>query len=67
MNKQPEINQLSPIQYEIIRQIVAVLDKLGASVGVFAALGSWGDTLPEEDVFCMLKAENERLEKERAS
>jgi len=54
------IEKLSPIQNEIVAEIAEIAHKLGANVGVLAALGSWGDTLPEVNVLQMLRDSNKR-------
>ncbi len=56
------IEELRPIQYEIIKEITRAFDRLGGEVGLFAALGSWGDTLPEEDVLSLLRSHNDNME-----
>jgi hypothetical protein len=48
-----KIEKLRPIPYEIIRELSAAF-RLGAEVGIFAALHSWGDTVPESEVLKML-------------
>lgn len=56
------IESLTPIQHEIIRELSRAFERLGAEVGVFAALNSWGDTLPESEVLEMLREQNEMME-----
>ncbi len=48
----------SPVQKEIIIELSRTFDRLGAERGVFAALHSWGDTLPDEEIVKMLKELN---------
>jgi hypothetical protein len=55
----PIIEKLQPVQYQIIEEIVTSLNSLGACVGLLAAISSWGDTLPEQDVLLMLKELNQ--------
>lgn len=55
------INELTPIQYEIVREIYKAFENLGAGMELLAAIGSWGDTLPEEDVLDGLIRGNEQL------
>ena len=57
-----EIEKLSPMGYEIVQEISKVLDRLGAERGVFAAIHSWGDTLPEGEVLQLLKGQNTIME-----
>lgn len=52
------VEQLSKVHYDILKEINLVLDRLGADVGYFAALNSWGDTLPETEVLLQLKQMN---------
>ena len=56
-----EVNRLNSTQYAIINELSETLNSLGAERGVFAALHSWGDTLPEEDVLQMLKDMNKPI------
>jgi len=53
------IENLSPVHYEIIKEISVVFERLGAERGVFAAIHSWGDTMPESEVLQMLKDLNQ--------
>lgn len=39
------IEKLNPTQYAILREICKSVSKLGGSIGLLAAIGSWGDTL----------------------
>jgi len=54
-----DIEKLRPIQHEIINELSRAFDRLGAERGVFAALHSWGDTMPESEVLAMLRDQNE--------
>jgi hypothetical protein len=53
-----EIEKLSPAHYEIIKELSTALWRGEPSRGVFAALNSWGDTMPEIEVLRMLKELN---------
>lgn len=55
------IEELQPIQYQIIKVIVDILTLLGAPVEVIGTVGSWGDTLPQEDVLSLLKEDAENI------
>lgn len=52
------IEQLKPVQYEIVKEIANSLSALGAPGGLLAAISSWGDTLPEQDILSMLQEWN---------
>ena len=52
------IEKLRPIQYEIIEELCKAFHDLKSPVGFLAALGSWGDTLPESEILVMLKDMN---------
>lgn len=52
------MSKLTPLQHEIIAEISKCFDRLGAERGVFAALHSWGDTLPDAEILKMLKELN---------
>jgi len=53
-----DIEKLSPIQYEIVAALCDAVTKLGGSRGLLACLGSWGDTLPQEQILQMLQELN---------
>lgn len=53
-----EYSKFTLIQSEIIAEISRTFDRLGAERGVFAALHSWGDTMPDSEVLQMLKELN---------
>jgi hypothetical protein len=55
-----QIEQLQPVQYEIIKEILTAMDRLGAKSGLVSPISSWGDTLPQADVLSMLKEWNAR-------
>lgn len=44
---------------EIIRELYCALALLGADNGLLGAVGSWGESLPDEDVLANLKGWNE--------
>ena len=50
---------MNPIQKEIVSEIYRALVLLGADNGLLGAVGSWGDSLPDEDVLANLKGWNE--------
>ena len=52
------INKLTETQHAIINEISTCLENLGASVGYFVAIHSWGDTQSDENVLQMLKDQN---------
>ena len=54
-----EIKKLSDTQVAIIAEISRAFDRLGAERGIFAALHSWGDTMPDFDILEMLRKQNE--------
>lgn len=53
------IEKLTPSQLAIIHELSRTFDRLGAERGIFAALHSWGDTLPESEVLKMLQEMNQ--------
>ena len=53
------IEKLSDTQVAIIAEISRAFDRLGAERGIFAALHSWGDTMPDFDILEMLRKQNE--------
>lgn len=53
-----EYTKFTQIQNEIIAEISRTFDRLGAERGVFVALHSWGDTMPDSEVLQMLKELN---------
>lgn len=54
--------QMAPADYRIVRQIYAALTLLGAPMELLALVGSWGDTLDDEDVLDQLEQWNAREE-----
>lgn len=56
------IETLRPVQYEIIKELAKLTHALKAPLGVQAAIGSWGDTLTEEEVLELLVSERQNLE-----
>ena len=55
------IEKLSETQIAIIDEISRAFDRLGAERGIFAALHSWGDTMPDFDILEMLRKQNEMM------
>lgn len=53
-----KIEKLNPTQYKIIHELTRAVEQLGGGVGLLAALGSWGDTLPEAEILEMLQDYN---------
>lgn len=49
------LNTLTPIQHEIVGEISRILEEFGATSGLLSVIGSWGDTLPEDEILLMLK------------
>lgn len=47
--------QLTETQQKIVRALYNELERLGASVDTLAAVGSWGDTLQDEEVLSILE------------
>ena len=56
-----EIKKLSDTQVAIIAEISRAFDRLGAERGIFAALHSWGDTMPDFDILEVLRKQNEMM------
>jgi aryl-alcohol dehydrogenase-like predicted oxidoreductase len=52
------IEELTPMQSKIRDAISKNFQRLGAERGVFAAIHSWGDTMPEDEVLQMLEEMN---------
>lgn len=52
------VEKLNETQYAIIRELQKAVADLSGDIGIQAALGSWGDTLPEADVLQMLRDYN---------
>ena len=57
-----EIKKLSDTQVAIIAEISRAFDRQGAERGIFVALHSWGDTMPDFDILEMLRKQNEIME-----
>ena len=55
------IEKLSETQIAIIAEISRAFDRLGAERGIFVALHSWGDTMPDFDILEMLRKQNEMM------
>lgn len=49
------LNTLTPIQHKIIAEISRIFDEFGAKSDLQCILGSWGDTLPEDEILEMFK------------
>lgn len=56
------IVKLTDTQYEILGELIKAMSALGASGGLLAIVGSWGDTLPEIEILEMLKDWNRQAE-----
>ena len=56
-----EIKKLSDTQVAIIAEISRAFDRLGAERGIFVALHSWGDTMPDFDILEMLRKQNQMM------
>ena len=54
------IEKLRDTQVAIIAEISRAFDRLGAERGIFVALHSWGDTMPDLEVLQMLKEQNQQ-------
>lgn len=55
-----EIQPLTPTKLAIVAEISRAFTRLGAERGIFAAIHSWGDTLPEGEIAMMLRELNEQ-------
>jgi len=53
------IKKLADTQYEIIGELATAMSAHGASGGLLAIVGSWGDTLPEIEILAMIKDWNQ--------
>lgn len=53
------IEKLTDIQYEIIGELATAMHAHGASGGLLAIVGSWGDTLPEIKILAKIKDWNQ--------
>lgn len=51
-------NGMTPTQLAIVREISKALIKLNADMELRAAVGSWGDTLPDELVLELIEEYN---------
>ena len=56
-----EIEKLTPLQYSILNEMSDLLSKLGAKSDILGVTGSYGDTLPSEDILQMLKGINQNI------
>jgi hypothetical protein len=57
-------NKMSQIDLQIINEIVRSLSLLGGKSDILGTVGSWKDTMPDEDILAGLKAWNECKRKE---
>jgi hypothetical protein len=46
------------VNFEIVREIPKALESLGADRELLATVGSWGDTLDDEEVLMLIKKWN---------
>lgn len=46
---------------EIAAELYVACERLGARSDLLGVLGSWGDTLPDEDVLALLRAYNAEI------
>ena len=49
------ITKFTSTQHDILQELSKTFARLGAETGIFAALHSWGDTLPDSEVLQMLR------------
>lgn len=54
------VQKLSDLQYQIVAEISEAIEKLGGDPELLAVIGSWGDTLTEDEVLQGLKEYNRR-------
>lgn len=52
---QKSVLHLDPMLVAIVNEIATAMSDLGATSGLMAIIGSWGDTLPDEDILEMFK------------
>lgn len=50
---------LTPTQNKIIAEIYKAVEMLDGGEGLLAIIGSWGDTLPDEEVLRMMQEINQ--------
>ncbi len=55
---------LPPVQYAIIKEINQAVVDLGGGVGILCILGSWGDTLPQDEILEMFRDYNKAVKEE---
>lgn len=53
-----DVEELTPVQNEIVSEIIKAIGILGGKNDLTVALCSWGDTLPQVEVLSMLKQWN---------
>lgn len=54
------VNVLSPLQHSIKNEIATALINFGAKSDLMSIIGSWGDTLHEDEILEMLKEWNSK-------
>lgn len=54
------MRKLRPIQYEILRELYKAVESLNAPMELLSTIGSWGDTLEEDEILELLEDYNER-------
>jgi len=52
------MNEMTETQLKIISQIYKAFEKLGAESDILAMVGSWGDTLPDDEILEMFRQHN---------
>lgn len=57
------MKKLRPIQYAILRELYKAVESLNAPMELLSAIGSWGDTLDEDDILGCLQDYNERKQR----
>lgn len=55
---------LPPVQYAIMREIIQAFEDLGGGLGLFCIMGSWGDTLPQDEILEMFRDYNKAIKDE---
>lgn len=51
-------NEVMTTEMQIRSEIYLAFARLGADAGLLATIGSWGDTLPDDEVLRLLKSWN---------
>jgi len=52
------ITKFTPTQYQIITEIGKAFDNFGAKSDLQTIIGSWGDTMPDEEILEMIREWN---------